>query len=210
MILRAMQVGMIQTNCYVVGCEETKQGVVIDPGGDGDRIVRVVEQNGLDIRYVLLTHAHMDHVAGTADVVKGTGGKLAAHPDAIPLLKTDGGASWFGFTMPPCPLPDIELEAGQVLEVGKLRFQVLYVPGHSPGHVAFYEADEGVIFDGDVLFASGVGRADLPGGDWDTLARSIREVIFALPDETVVYPGHGPKTTVGYEKSHNPWLSMLR
>ncbi len=207
MILRIMQVGMIQTNCYIVGCEETKQGVVIDPGGDGDRILRIVEQDGLDIRYVLLTHAHMDHVASTGDVVKGTGGKLAAHPDAIPLLQTDGGASWFGFSMPPCPLPDMELEAGQVLEVGKLRLKVLYVPGHSPGHVAFYEASAGVVFDGDVLFSMGIGRTDLPGGDWSTLERSIREVLFVLPDETVVYPGHGPETTVGREKRSNPWLS---
>ena len=206
MIIRIMPVGIIQTNCYIVGCEETQQGVVIDPGGDGDRIVRAVEQNGLDIRYVLITHAHMDHVAGTADVVKGTGGKLAAHPDAIPLLKTDGGASWFGFTMPPCPIPDIELEAGQVLEVGKLRFQVLFVPGHSPGHVSFYEANEGVVFDGDVLFAQGIGRTDLPGGSYEALMRSIQEQLMSLPNDTVVYSGHGPKTTIGRERVSNPWL----
>lgn len=206
MLIHTMQVGMIQTNCYIVGCKETQQGVVIDPGGDGDRIVRAVEQSGLDIRYVLITHAHMDHIGATAEVVKGAGGKLAIHPAEIPLLQADGGASWFGFTMSPAPPPDIELEGGQVLEVGKLRFQVLFVPGHSAGHVAFYEASEGVVFDGDVLFAMGIGRTDLPGGDWGTLERSIREVLFALPDETVVYPGHGPKTTVGYEKAHNPWL----
>jgi len=206
MLLHHLTVGIIQTNCYVVGCEETSEGAIIDPGGDPERILKVVEENGLNIRYVLLTHAHMDHVAGTAAVVEATGGKLAAHPAAIPLLKADGGASWFGFTMEPCPPPDIELKEGQVLEVGKLRLQVLYLPGHSPGHVAFYEADEGVVFDGDVLFAQGIGRTDLPGGDWGTLERSIREGLFTLPDETKVYPGHGPETTVGYEKAHNPWL----
>jgi len=206
MFLRPLTVGVIKTNCYVVGCEETQQGAVIDPGGGGDSIARVVEQQGLDVDYVLVTHAHMDHIAAAAEVVEATGGKLAVHPAEIPLLRKDGGASWFGFNMKPSPPPDIELEQGQVLEVGKLRFQVLLVPGHSPGHVAFYEPDEGVVFDGDVLFASGIGRTDLPGGDWDTLMRSIREVLFALPDETLVYPGHGPKTTIGYEKKHNPWL----
>jgi len=103
------------------------------------------------------------------------------------------------------PPPDLELEPGQVLEVGRLRFRALHTPGHSPGGMTFYLEDGGVAFDGDVLFAGGVGRADLPGGDWETLMRSIREVLFALPDETVLYPGHGPATTIGHEKRHNPW-----
>jgi glyoxylase-like metal-dependent hydrolase (beta-lactamase superfamily II) len=103
-------------------------------------------------------------------------------------------------------MPDVELEDGQVLEVGTLRFQVLHTPGHSPGGVTFYLNHDGVAFDGDVLFQMGVGRTDLPGGDWDTLLRSIQEVLFALPDETVLYPGHGPKTTVGQERRSNPWL----
>ena len=103
-------------------------------------------------------------------------------------------------------MPDVELEDGQVLEIGALRFQVLHTPGHSPGGVTFYLAEEGVAFDGDVLFQMGVGRTDLPGGDWDTLVRSIQEVLFTLPDDTVLYSGHGPKTTVGREKRSNPWV----
>jgi glyoxylase-like metal-dependent hydrolase (beta-lactamase superfamily II) len=106
------------------------------------------------------------------------------------------------------PLPDVELENGQVLEVGGLRFRVLHTPGHSPGGITFYLEEEGAAFDGDVLFQMGVGRTDLPGGDWDTLVRSIREVLFALPDETVLYPGHGPQTTVGREKRSNPWVGQ--
>lgn len=114
----------------------------------------------------------------------------------------------FGVPVKESPLPDVELEPDQVLEVGTLRFQVLHTPGHSAGGgVTFYLAEEGAAFDGDVLFAMGIGRTDLPGGSWDTLKRSIREVLFALPDETVVYPGHGPKTTVGHEKRSNPWLA---
>jgi len=196
---------MIQTNCYVVGCGETKEGVVIDPGGNPERILAAVERDGLAIRYVLNTHCHFDHMAANADIVAATGAPLALHPAEIPILQARGGAIMFGVSVKESPLPDVELEDRQTLEVGTLRFQVLHTPGHSPGSVTFY-LEEGVAFDGDVLFALGIGRTDLTGGDWDTLMRSIREVLFALPDETVLYPGHGPKTTVGYEKTHNPWL----
>jgi glyoxylase-like metal-dependent hydrolase (beta-lactamase superfamily II) len=133
---------------------------------------------------------------------------LALHPAEVPILQARGGASWFGVPVKESPMPDVELEDGQVLEAGTLRFQVLHTPGHSPGGVTFYLNHDGVAFDGDVLFQMGVGRTDLPGGDWDTLMHSIREVLFALPDETVVYPGHGPKTTVGREKRSNPWLGQ--
>jgi glyoxylase-like metal-dependent hydrolase (beta-lactamase superfamily II) len=184
MILQTLTVGLIQTNCYIVGCEQTKEGVIIDPGGHPERILRAVREAGLRVRYVLNTHCHFDHMAANAEVV----------------------AAWFGVPVSPSPPPDLELVDGQTLEVGMLRLQVLHTPGHSPGSVTFYLPDQGVAFDGDVLFAMGVGRTDLPGGDWDTLMRSIGEVLFALPDETVLYPGHGPKTTVGQEKRFNPWL----
>ena len=207
MLIHTIPVGMIQTNCYVVGCEETKEGVVIDPGGNPERILAAVEKDGLTIRYVLNTHCHFDHMAANADVVAATGAPLALHPAEIPILQARGGAIMFGVPVKESPLPDVELEDGQVLEVGTFRFQVLYTPGHSPGHVTFYEANEGAAFDGDVVFALGIGRTDLTGGDWNTLMRSIREVLFALPDETVLYPGHGPQTTVGREKRSNPWVA---
>ena len=207
MIVHTVPVGITQTNCYVVGCEETQEGVVIDPGGNPKRILKAIEESGLTIRYVLNTHCHFDHMGANADIVAATGAPLALHPAELPILQAKGGASWFGVLVKESPLPDVELEPGQAIEVGKLRFQVLFTPGHSPGSVTFYEAAEGAAFDGDVLFASGVGRTDLPGGDWDTLMRSIREVLFALPDETVLYPGHGPKTTVGREKRSNPWVA---
>lgn len=206
MILHTVQVSITQTNCYIVGCEETREGVVIDPGGHPERILAALKRSGLTIRYVLNTHCHFDHMGANAEIVAATGAPLALHPLEIPLLQASGGAEWFGVPVSESPLPDLELADGQVLDVGRLRFRVLHVPGHSPGGVAFYEPDEGVVFDGDVLFADGVGRTDLPGGAWETLVRSIREVFFALPDETVVYPGHGPRTTIGYEKRHNPWV----
>ena len=206
MIVHAIPVGITQTNCYVVGCEETQEGVVIDPGGNPKRILKAVEENGLTIRYVLNTHCHFDHMAANAEIVAATGAVLALHPAELPLLQARGGAALFGVQVKESPLPDVKLEDGQVLEVGTLRFQVLHTPGHSPGGMTFYLEEEGAAFDGDVLFAMGVGRTDLPGGDWDTLMNSIREVLFALPDGTVLYPGHGPQTTVGREKRANPWV----
>jgi len=205
-IIHTIPVGITQTNCYVVGCEETHEGVVIDPGGHPQRILKAIEKSGLTIRYVLNTHCHFDHMGANAEIVAATGAPLALHPAELPILQARGGAAWFGVPVQASPLPDVELEDGQVLEVGTLRFQVLHTPGHSPGGITFYLNDEGAAFDGDVLFEMGVGRTDLPGGDWDTLVHSIREVLFALPDETVLYPGHGPRTTVGQEKRFNPWM----
>jgi hydroxyacylglutathione hydrolase len=206
LILHTVHVNITQTNCYIVGCEETHEGVVIDPGGHPERILAAIEESGLTIRYVLNTHCHFDHMGANAAIVAATGAPLALHPAEQPILENQGGASWFGVLVQESPAPDVELSPGQVLAVGTLRFQVLYTPGHSPGGVTFYLAEEGVAFDGDVLFQMGVGRTDLPGGDWDTLARSIREVLFTLPDETILYPGHGAHTTVGQEKRSNPWL----
>jgi hydroxyacylglutathione hydrolase len=208
MMIRTVPVGITQTNCYIVGCEETRQGVVIDPGGHPQRILEAIEDSGLTIRYVLNTHCHFDHMGANAEIVAATGAPLALHPSELPLLQAQGGAALFGVPAKESPLPDVELEPGQVLEVGTLRFQVLYTPGHSAGgSVTFYLEKEGVAFDGDVLFQMGIGRTDLPGGNFDTLMHSIRNVLFALPDETVIYPGHGPKTTVGQEKRLNPWIA---
>jgi hydroxyacylglutathione hydrolase len=206
LIISALPVGLIQTNCYIVGCEETKEGAVIDPGGHPERIMAEVARLGLTIRYVLDTHAHFDHTDANGAIVEATGAPLALHPDDLPLLNASGGAALFGLRADPSPPPDLELHDGDELAVGKLRFQVLHTPGHTPGHVSFYEPDEGVLFDGDVLFYRGIGRTDLPGGSWPVLEESIRRVLFALPDETVVYAGHGPATTIGEEKRLNPWV----
>jgi glyoxylase-like metal-dependent hydrolase (beta-lactamase superfamily II) len=181
--------------------------VVIDPGGHPQRILQTIEESGLTIRYVLNTHCHFDHMGANAEIVTATGAPLALHPAELPVLQARGGAALFGVRVNESPMPDLELVPGQVLEVGTLRFQVLHTPGHSPGSLTFYLEEAAVAFDGDVLFAMGVGRTDLRGGDWNTLVRSIREVLFAMPDETVLYPGHGPKTTVGQEKRANPWVA---
>jgi hydroxyacylglutathione hydrolase len=206
LIITTLPVGLIQTNCYVVGCEETKEGAIIDPGGHPERILAEVERQGLTIRYVLDTHAHFDHTDANGAVVAATGATLALHPGDLPLLKASGGATFFGLQAETSPPPDLELADGDELAVGNLRFRVLHTPGHTPGHVCFYEESDGVLFDGDVLFYRGVGRTDLPGGSWPQLMDSIQRVLFALPDETAVYSGHGQATTIGQEKQLNPWL----
>ncbi len=206
MSVRSIVVGMTQTNCYLVGCDETGEGVVIDPGDNPERILAAIRQSGLKIRYILNTHCHFDHIGANGAVREATGAALALHPAELPILQAQGGAALFGLSIPASPPPDVELSPGQVLAVGRLRFRVLHTPGHSPGSLTFHLAEQGMAFDGDVLFAGGIGRTDLPGGDWDTLMRSIREVLFQLPDDTVLYPGHGPQTTVERERRSNPWV----
>jgi glyoxylase-like metal-dependent hydrolase (beta-lactamase superfamily II) len=208
LILVTLPVGLIQTNCYVVGCPETKQGAIIDPGGDAQRILGEVERQGLAIQYVLNTHGHFDHTDANGSVVKATCAPLAIHPLDKPLLQAAGGAAWFGMAATPSPPPDRELQDGDELKVGKLSLRVLHTPGHTPGHVSFYEPVDGILLDGDVLFYRGIGRTDLPGGDFRTLLDSIRRVLFSLPESTLVYSGHGPATTIGDEKRLNPWLTQ--
>jgi len=206
LIVKQLPVGMIQANCYIAGCEESGEGVVIDPGDEGERILAEVEAAGLTIKYILNTHAHFDHIMANAHLVEATGAPLALHPLDLPLLRANGGAALFGMEAPPSPEPDIELAAGDIISFGRYHFRVLFTPGHTPGHVSFYEPQEQIIFDGDVLFAGGIGRTDLPGGDYETLLRSINEELMILPDETTVCSGHGPVTTIGQERVNNPWL----
>jgi len=201
-----LPVGVIQTNCYVVTCERTSKAVVIDPGGDADVILDLIERENLIVEYVLNTHCHFDHIGANGEIVAATGAKLALHPAEVQLLEFGGGAAMFGMPAIKSPLPDTELGAGQRLSVGGLMFDVLLTPGHSPGGISFYVEDGKAVFVGDALFAGGVGRTDLPGSDGAQLLRSIREVLFALPDDTVVYPGHGPATTIGTERRSNPWV----
>jgi glyoxylase-like metal-dependent hydrolase (beta-lactamase superfamily II) len=206
LIIATLPVGMIQTNCYIVGCEETREGVIIDPGGHPERILAQVERYGLAIKVVLNTHAHFDHTDANGAIVQATGAPLALHPQDQSILKASGGAAMFGLQADPSPPPDLDLHDGDELEIGALRFRVLHTPGHTPGHVCFYEAEQDALFDGDVLFYRGIGRTDLPGGNWQQLMDSIQQVLFALPDQTVVYSGHGPATTIAEEKQSNPWL----
>ncbi len=206
MIVKTLAVGALATNWYIVGCEKTSQAAVIDPGDEADRILEAVRAAGLKVTHVLLTHAHFDHIGAADEVVKASAAPLALHADDLPLLQVGGGALFFDFQPPPIPDKVSSLAAGQEIAVGELTLRVLHTPGHTRGHVTFYVPAEGALFDGDVLFAGGIGRTDLPGGSFEVLLRSIGEQLMTLPDDTVVYPGHGPATTIGEERRSNPWL----
>ena len=206
MIIRTLPIGPIQTNCYLIGCPDTLDGAVIDPGWDAPTILAEAEATGLTLKYELNTHGHWDHISANADILGATGAQLGIHANDLPLLRVRGGADLWQIPTKPSPDPDILLTEGQSLQIGELELQVLFTPGHTPGHVSFYEADAGVVFDGDVLFRQGIGRTDLPGGDHRALMRSIGEILMALPPETTVYSGHGPATTIGEERWANPWL----
>ena len=206
MLVQQLTVGLIQTNCYIIGDEASGVGAVIDPGGEADHILEEVETLGLQIAYVIDTHAHFDHILGNSEVLSATGAKLALHRADAPLLAQGGGASMFGLFGISSPQPDLFLEDGEMIELGGVKLRVIHTPGHTPGGISLHETSSGVLFCGDSLFCAGVGRTDLPGGDYDTLMRSLQKLL-ALPDETVVYPGHGSFTTIENEKMNNPFVS---
>jgi glyoxylase-like metal-dependent hydrolase (beta-lactamase superfamily II) len=206
MIVKTHTAGPAQSNCYVVMCEDTRKAALIDPGWDADRILASIDELRAQVEIILLTHAHFDHFAALPDVLDVLKVPVAMHPLDLPLLRDGGGARFFGISIRPCAAPEIELQHGQLIEVGALRFEIRFTPGHSPGHVVFYLADEKAVFDGDVLFSGGIGRTDLPGGDFDTLINSIRTHLLTLPDDVVVYSGHGPTTTIANERLFNPFL----
>jgi hydroxyacylglutathione hydrolase len=206
MIIERLVVGMLQSNCYVVGCEDTKLGIVIDPGGDGPTILDRAEQLGLTIKYIVNTHGHIDHIAANRPIKEATGARIAIHRDDAEWLVRDQGqfARMLGVDTPG-PGADILLGEGDEISFGKDSLKVIHTPGHSLGGISL--VGDGMVFCGDTLFAMGVGRVDLPGGSWDTLLRSIKTRLFTMPDETIVYSGHGPPSTIGREKEFNPWFS---
>lgn len=204
MLVKGLVVGPLQVNCYLVGCEETKEGIVIDPGGDAPAILPQIHALGLNIAYIVNTHGHIDHVAANRSVKEATGAPIAIHRLDAPWLTSPQGGLALLLGVTPGPPADILLEEGDEVRFGNIGLKVLHTPGHTSGGISLL--GEGVIFTGDALFNMGIGRTDLPGGDFKTLIESIRSKLFTLPEETVVYPGHGPATTIGREKRTNPFV----
>jgi hydroxyacylglutathione hydrolase len=205
MILETLTVGPFQENCYVIG--DGASGAIVDPGDEAARIALAVEQTGLEIGQILVTHAHIDHVGAVAALADEYACPVLMHAEAEPMLQQlPTQAMMMGLRFGKVPAVDRHIQGGEILEVGSLRLESLYTPGHAPGHLAFYVESEGLVLSGDALFAGSVGRTDLFGGDMEVLVRSINERLVTLPDETRVYPGHGPRTSIGDERAYNPFL----
>lgn len=192
-MLRKLVVGPYQTNCYILGCKETNQGLVIDPGDEVLRIVKEISRSGLEIKYIAITHGHIDHVGGVSELKHITKAPVLIH-------RLDAGALG--------TKPDGFLEEGQSLQVGNYTLSVIHTPGHSPGGVCLYAP--GAVFTGDTLFAGSVGRTDFPGGSHELLVQGVRQKIFPLGDSLRVYPGHGPESTIGRERMTNPFFRLAR
>ena len=209
MIIDVLRVGPYGTNCYIVGSEDTKQGIIIDPGDEVPRILSKVARLGLDIKMIVLTHGHIDHVGGLKDIIEATGAEMAIHSEDAGFLKGKSGKIFSmltaGISYPTPPEPDRLLNDGDTIDVDGLHFEIIHTPGHTRGGICLL--GDGVLFSGDTLFNSSVGRSDLPGGNHRQLIEAIRTRLLSLPDDTVVYPGHGSATTIGDERIGNPFLS---
>lgn len=204
--VHVLEVGPLAVNCYVVAHEGSKRALVVDPGDEGDRILRAVERIGCAVERILLTHGHFDHVGAVAYLRARTGAPVHVHPDDAERMQSAGmQALMFGLRVAAPPPPDVLVRDGDEIGFCGVTFRVAHTPGHTPGCVCFLA--DGMAFVGDLIFAGSIGRTDLPGGDYETLISSVETKIFPLPEDTVVFPGHGPATTVGEEKRSNPFFT---
>lgn len=198
-------VGALETNCYLVYCEETRESAIVDPGGDPERIIRKIGELGLKPVILINTHGHVDHVGANVDIKEKYDIPLCIHSsDSKMLDNIIASAMGLFLGAKKSPKPDKFCEEGEKIPIGNSSLEVIHTPGHSPGSISL--SGDGFLLSGDLLFCGGVGRTDLPGGSWSVLEDSIRNKIFNFPDETIVLPGHGPATTVGQEKMANPFI----
>ncbi len=207
MFFETVVVGPLEVNCFILGCEASREGVVVDPGSEPDKVLAVVERLGLTVRQVVNTHGHFDHVGGNRRVLAATGAELLIHGGDVPFLsRAADTATMYGLSTENSPPPDRLLEDGMTITFGEYGMRVLHTPGHTPGGCCLYLESEGKVITGDTLFAEGVGRTDFPGSSHEALIAGIRAKLLTLPETTVAYPGHGPSTTIGHEKRYNPYI----
>jgi len=207
MILEVLPVGMLQCNCSILGDEATGEAIVVDPGDEIERILAVVAKHKLTVKQIIVTHAHIDHIAGAAKLKAATGAPVFYNQLDLPLVKLmDVQAGWLGVATPTVAAPDASAEEGFKVAAGGLSGVVLHTPGHTEGSISLHFPGEKLLLAGDTLFAGSIGRTDLPGGDMRKIMNSLRERLIILPEETKVIAGHGPATTIAAERENNPFL----
>lgn len=205
MIIRKLEVGPFASNCYIIGSEKTGEGMIIDPGDEARRILKTAEDLKLKIKLIVLTHSHVDHVGALKKVKEATGAGLAVHANEVRSLQHQGAlGALLSRSLSTPPAPERLLKDGDSIDIGDLHFIMLHTPGHTPGGICLY--GHGAVFTGDTLFNLGIGRTDMPGGSYNQILNSIHTRLLALPDSTIVYPGHGPDSTIGAERRGNPFL----
>jgi len=205
LIIKTLAVGPIMANCFILGCEETLEAAVIDPGDEADRILLALAESNLTTKLIINTHGHFDHVGANKRLNEVTGAPILIHPLDRPMLSqlADSAAAW-GMAADNSPAPDRELQDGDEVTFGRITLKVLHTPGHTPGGISLYTDSE--VFVGDTLFAGSIGRTDFPGGSFEILKESIQQKLFKLSDDLKVYPGHNQATTIGVEKRTNPFV----
>jgi hydroxyacylglutathione hydrolase len=207
MIFKYLEAGPIATNCYIIGDEKTREAVVVDPGGDVDRILLILSQHELTVKYIINTHSHFDHIGGNAELHRVTGAPILIHSTEKQMLSAMSSmAQGFGINSEPSPAADGTLEEGDVIKVGEIEMKVIHTPGHSPGGISLVIEGKKMVLVGDTLFQFSIGRTDFPGASHKTLINSIKTKLVPLGDDYEVYPGHGPPTTIGRERKVNPFL----
>jgi len=208
MIHEVFPVGVLQCNCSVIGDEQTREAMVIDPGDDIDNVLDIVRQHGLTVKQIVITHAHIDHVGGATKLKQATGASILLNQNDYTLLKMlDVQAAWIGMQSPGAVAVDSSIGTGDKVAAGNIVADVLHTPGHTEGSICLYFESDKKLVAGDTLFAGSIGRTDLPGGSYKKIMQSLQGPVLALPDETIVVPGHGPLTTIGEERDSNPFLT---
>jgi hydroxyacylglutathione hydrolase len=207
MILETIPVGPLQCNCSILGDETSHEAIVVDPGDDIPRILSLLARHALTVKQIIITHAHIDHIAGAHHLKQLTGAPILYNKNDLPLVKMmDVQATWLGITTPTVDNPDDTLDDGKLISITGLSGNILHTPGHTEGSVCLYLPTQSLLLAGDTLFAGSVGRTDLPGGNTQKLLNSIHDRLLTLPDDVKVIPGHGPSTTIGSEREENPFL----